>query len=452
MRNGLFCGLMAATAGCHGDTVMVGNDLTPIMTLPATPNRDVDMLFVIDDSPSTADKQASLIASFPTMMDALDSLPGGRPNLHIGVVSTDMGTQSSGDAMPGPEVGSGTGACIGMGDDGVLQHAVPVDTLTGSFIADVANPDGTRAINYTGGLRDVFAQIAQLGSNGCGFEQPLAAMRRALTNPMNAGFVRPDANLAVVFLTDEDDCSMSSTGLLGLDFNLLGPMQSFRCTRFGVQCSDSGMSTDDMNQVGPKSGCIARTDSLYVEDATSFIDFLTGIKTDPGMVMVSAIAGDPTPVDVELRTPPGGGAPITALGHSCSYTAPDGLEVADPAVRINEVVQAFPEHSSFSTICNDDLTVSLGDIGDSARRLVGDSCLPVAISDTDPAAGVQPQCAVTEGTTDVPACGATAVDECWRLVDDATHCARSPQHLRLEIVRSAGAPAGRSIQLSCLTR
>src|SRR3990167_8457413 len=49
------------------------------------------------------------------------------------------------------------------------------------------------------------------GGGGCGFEPPLAAMRAAL-GPLaaNAGFLRPDAALAVLILADEDDCPVAS--------------------------------------------------------------------------------------------------------------------------------------------------------------------------------------------------------------------------------------------------
>ena len=449
MRNLWLCMSIVPLAACtSGKTVTVG-DLQPVMTLPATPNRDVDMLFVIDNSPSTADKQASLIASFPGMMDALDSLDGGRPNLHIGVVTSDMGTTSSGDPSPAPQIGSGPGQCAGAGDDGLLQHASP--NLTGAFIADVANPDGTRTVNYTGELRDVFAQNAAVGSNGCGFEQHMAAMKRALTNPANDPFIRATANLAVVILADEDDCSMAHGELMSAATDMMGPLQSFRCTRFGLSCSDHGATSDAMNNIGPKGGCASSTDSLFVDDVQSYVDFLTGFKPEPEMVMVSAIAGDPTPVNIELREPPGGGNAIPALGHSCSYQAPDGLEVADPAVRIDQLTHAFPGRGSFQTVCQQDLTVSLSNIGYQARQLIGDPCLAVAIADTDASApGIQPMCAVTEGTRDVPACDGMNLDYCWQLVDDGQRCASSPEHLRFEILRASPAPVSTYIHVRCL--
>ena len=94
-------------------------------------------------------------------------------------------------------------------------------------------------------LSRAFGCIADVGESGCGFESPLAAARRALqrasdpTDPESSGFLRPDAWLALIFLTDEDDCSLPADSLLG-DFastelsSPLGPLTSFRCMERGV--------------------------------------------------------------------------------------------------------------------------------------------------------------------------------------------------------------------------
>jgi hypothetical protein len=181
--------------------------------IPVTLNRNVDILFVIDDSPSMLDKQINLKNNFPIFVERLNALPGGLPNLHIGVITSDMGTKASEDALPGPAIGQvGQGGCSGTGKAGALQiYNAPVN---GRFLTDVAEPGGGRLRNYTGTLNDAFGMMASAGAGGCGFEQPLAAMRAALDDhPANAGFLRPEAILGVFFLMDEDDCSAKSTAL-----------------------------------------------------------------------------------------------------------------------------------------------------------------------------------------------------------------------------------------------
>jgi hypothetical protein len=56
-----------------------------------------------------------------------------------------------------------------------------------------------------------FSCVAQVGTDGSGHEQPLNGAKLALTDRItdgkNAGFLRDDALLAIVMLTDEDDQS-----------------------------------------------------------------------------------------------------------------------------------------------------------------------------------------------------------------------------------------------------
>src|SRR5690606_33246380 len=58
---------------------------------------------------------------------------------------------------------------------------------------------------------DRFSCLAQAGTKGSGIEMPLYATELALRDRVqdgtNAGFRRDDALLAIVMLTDEDDCS-----------------------------------------------------------------------------------------------------------------------------------------------------------------------------------------------------------------------------------------------------
>ena len=443
-------GLLAAAlalAACH-DAIVVGG-LQEVAAVRSIPNRDLDILFVVDSSASTGDKQAALAAAFPRMMDVLSQVDGGLPNLHIGVVTTDMGTSSSGDAVPAPAIGQpGAGGCTGRGDDGVLKRTA---TMTQSFLSDVEGPGGTRERNYTGTLREVFGALAQVGYTGCGIEQPLHAMKRALENPANAGFLRDEANLAIVILADEDDCSLKSGALLGPDTFSLGPLDSFRCFRFGVECAE------DTNTVGPKTSCTAATASPYVDDLGPFVDAILAAKSDARMVMTAAIVGDPTPVAVELRQPPGGGSPQPALAHSCTFDTPVGFAVADPAVRLAGWLDEFPGRSQLTSICSADLTNPLQMIGDSAKKLMGDTCLDTStladVSPTDD--GVQPSCEVADirdsapgAATLLPLCSSGAPD-CYELVADAAMCPATADHLRVKIHRSATVPADSWTYIRC---
>src|SRR5262245_50568608 len=46
---------------------------------------NLDILFVIDDSPSTADKQTLFAQNYKNFVAALETFPSGLPNLHLAV-------------------------------------------------------------------------------------------------------------------------------------------------------------------------------------------------------------------------------------------------------------------------------------------------------------------------------------------------------------------------------
>lgn len=420
-------------AGCS-DQIVVGG-LQEVATMKAIPNRDLDILFVIDNSGSMADQQASLAANFPRMIDVLEQLDDGMPNVHIGVVTSDLGTLASISPSPAPNIAT----CTGVGNDGVLQTNGST-ALTGSFISDVGQPDGSRMRNYTGALRDVFAEIARVGEQGCGFEQHLAAMRRALTHPANAGFLRPEANLAVIIIADEDDCSALSPALFAHEASTLGPLDSYRCFQFGVTCDP------DMTSPGTKSNCAPNEDSPVIEGVQPFIDALIAAKGDARKVMVAAIAGAPDPVEVGFSLPPGGDVSRLAVLPSCVYAGLSTPQLAaDPAIRLAAFVDAFPGRSELATICSSDLSGPLVAIGETTKKLVGDPCLDASkLADTSPDPGTQPACEaldVRDSTPaharTLPACTTASDTDCIEIVPDAAACPSQDEHLRVRFHRSS---------------
>src|SRR5438270_574700 len=94
-------------------------------------------------------ERAGAAAGTTTVSCTLSAIAGGLPNVHIGVVTSDVGTKGAEDSSPGPMIGTGAGACSGTGKAGNLQTSGST-TLTGNFISDVAVSSGGRATNYTG--------------------------------------------------------------------------------------------------------------------------------------------------------------------------------------------------------------------------------------------------------------------------------------------------------------
>jgi hypothetical protein len=469
-------GLAAASllAGCPDRSI---SEVTPLQgrveakDIPVTVNRDVDLLFLIDDSPSMADKQANLAANFSKFIDVLSTIQGGLPNIHIAVVTSDMGTHG-GNGKVSPGIGTlGQGGCSGLGKNATMQlFGAPVSG--GPFISDIRQADGSRQKNYTGNLADVFGTMAKAGAGGCGFEQHLEAMKHALDpssagNPINQDFLRPKAFLAVIFIADEDDCSMEDTGMLGNESAALGPQQSFRCTRFGVLCDDNGATPDAMNVVGPKDKCHPNESSTYLTNVSAYVDFLKGLKPDdPGKVIVAGIMGTSTPFLTELRAPPQSNMKIPALAHSCTYVDSAGKpEVADPPIRLKFFLDQFPNRSTFASICQNDLSGGLQQIGDLLKTVIGDPCIEGKLADTDPStpepdydcsvSSVTNPTATNRTETIMARCadgntGGAGDPPCWHLILDAASCPLS-DHYTLKIERQDALPADTHVIANCVT-
>ena len=443
--------LVALGCGGGGQSPPDADIRTTVVEVNTT--RALDLLFVIDDSNSTGDHQSSLAASFPVLVDHLQNLPGGLPDLHLGVITTDMGTKTSSSATPAPPIAPGIpGGCADSGKAGnLLVNGAPV---TGSFVSDLEQSDGTRVRNYTGDLAQVFSVMARVGSSGCGFEQPLAAMRAALdNNSANAGFVRPEALLAIVFLVDEDDCSARDLALFSPDNEVQGPRQSFRCTRFGVTCAVGGATPDAMNTPGTKGSCGPSTDPQGLLDPVSgFRDFLVALKGETSLIAVSGIIGNREPFAVELRTINNVSQP--ALAHSCTFSTPNGNQVADPAVRMQAFLDLFPNRNTTSTICQGDFSSAVLQIASLVGQNFATPCLTAIPADLDPATnGIQPDCIVEDlrgdTVTVIEPCGPVETAPCWKLVNDL-ECGASPLAQRLEVVRVVAPAPGTVTRMRCL--
>jgi hypothetical protein len=367
-------GHVTGTGGLSGAGGAGGAGGAPGPDWGGVQNGNVDILFMIDDSSGMRVVQDTLAKSFPTMIATLKNSPQGLPNIHIAVVTSDMG---AGDGS--------IGGCVGNGDGGRFQYA-PRGACTATnlepgatYISDVG---GIR--NYTGNIEDVFTCIAAVGENGCGFEQPLAAIVRALgadgrpAPAENQGFLRPEALLFVALVTNEDDCSApAGSGLFDTirSLNLastLGPPANFRCNEFGHLCNGvppprrapTGSTADAVSL----DGCTSAEGAGMLTPVATVVQQLRALKPDPSMVMVSAIAGPRTPYVVNWDAPRtadtscgAASCPWPVIAHSC--VAADGSD-ADPAVRIGQWVDAFGADGRMLSACSPDYGPLLQRIGE----------------------------------------------------------------------------------------
>jgi hypothetical protein len=438
---------VTALAGCPSREVSkvdISQAKRDKKNIPVVAERDIDILFVIDDSESMEDEQNSLAANFPLFIDKLENIQGGLPNVHIGVISTNVGAHPDIDKCA-PEDSK----------NGVLQSAFTTNpafpqcadggglSLDGTFIRDVLNEDTKeRERNYTGDLAGVFSCMAVLGIEGCGFEMQLEAMYKALSPDANAGFLREDAFLAIIFITDEDDCSAPDARMFDPTVtskeSALGPIDSFRCFEFGVQCNP-----DNPRILGDKVDCAPREDSPYMYSVQRYVDFVKSLKpNDPTKVIVAGIIGydeenpdEPLEVITEIKQV----GEVFSLVPACQImgTDPEGNPIvtskATPGVRLRAFLEQFPERNTITTICNDDLSGALDIISEELRALLDNpNCLTSDVFIREETADVRPyDCQVSEvlfgEETALPHCDSpdeSATNKpCWHIRVNMDGCA-----------------------------
>jgi hypothetical protein len=427
--------------------VDTGTGYRLVADAPTEPITALDVLFVVDNSGAMAEEQEALASGTAGFIATLDERVGRRLDLHIGVTSTNAGT--------GPSGGGGD-SCAGDGDEGrlLVRPECPPLALDLPFLVDVADPtdpDGPRTINYPAGqLAETLACMSRLGTNGCGFEQQLEAMRRALDR-LNGGFLRQEAMLLVVLVTDEDDCSAFDRAVYDPTEDdrdePLGELSSFRCFDFGVTCDQP-----DARVPGDRTGCVPRVDSPYLEHPDEYAEFLRALKGGPGMVMVAAITGERAPVAVyedETKTP----AELSVVDHC---PEPDQLIPwgAGPAIRIHGLLDALPRHA-FSPICQRDAG-ALARLADSAAsNLLGSRCLWATPHDgDDERAGIQPVCRAelrleSGDWIQLPSCDQDDTGQsCFEVAEDRELCGWTES--RLAVIVDGLTLPGERVRVECL--
>ncbi len=162
------------TLSGRGDLVAIQTD-----TFAQDPQPKVDVLFVVDNSGSMDDKQTSLGTNFGNFIQFADSQ---RIDYHIAVTTTSVD---------------------------------PTDSSyeNGSFVPmpGAASPNPRVITRKTPNAAQVFKDNVKVGTNGSGTEMLLEPGYLALSPPLintnNAGFLRDEAYLAIVVVSDAEDQS-----------------------------------------------------------------------------------------------------------------------------------------------------------------------------------------------------------------------------------------------------
>ena len=318
----------------------------------------VDILLVVDNSDTMLQEQARLASDIYTLITELTNPTDSSfpvRNIRVGVTTTDMGLPFGAE-----ENGNGVAdlpSCLGTGNDGALVGIVnpPPSFVRGNEVVPCAMMGGTAPwIETTEVDPDpLFAQRAACmvlqGNSGCTVEQPLAAMRRALQR--RPDFLQESHLLAVVILTDEEDCSIEDSDLL--ETAEWQDMQSRQ-----TACNYPERNNDYL--FTPEE---YREDLLYLKE------------NNPAAVLFSAVAGAPQSgectgdgsylatneclslKDMELwvETVQIGDIFRDRFHRACSSSSLDA-DGARPARRLVSLAQLFAEQGFMNPICDSTYT------------------------------------------------------------------------------------------------
>lgn len=235
----------------------------------------MDILFVVDNSGSMTQEQANLAANFPGFISVLDD---AELDYRVGITTTGMDYEYAIDIGFGPIPSSQTG-----GDNGELLQRCSMQRRW----VEATDPNPSTD----------FSCAAEVGSNGPASEMPLAAMRAAfderITDGTNVGFLRDDALLAVVFLTDENDCSYEQSETFPLGFGLcdsmMEPVGNYVSFMDNLTGDRARWATAVIAGAGPGP---CSSDFGDADEATRLIDFVN--QTGTNAVVSSICEGDLT--------------------------------------------------------------------------------------------------------------------------------------------------------------
>jgi hypothetical protein len=319
------------------------------------PLNPVDILFVVDNSGSMAGEQVQLGQSFKNFYNVLNETGG---SYHIALVTTGIESPSCKKCSDANKTG-----CINVNEagDAEIENGM-FQYRRGHFNGDENNPEfdflydeSCKVVTSTNlncffnpNDNGVERGTVLVGTNGCIYERGLEAMYKALTRDLlagpNQGFLREDSSLAVIIVSDEDDC---------------GPV-NYVNELFGndVVCYHAANGESNPGQYVP------------LPPVANYRRFLLSLKgDDPSRVKFAAIVG--------LKPPANPGDAIDLVGtkiefnqdqfdkdqqvkavcSTCNFE--DKVCSALPGTRYRDLYYAFGENGYIDTICQNDFSETM---------------------------------------------------------------------------------------------
>lgn len=312
-----------------------------------------DILFVIDNSGSMADKQAELKASFSTYIAAFAK---SENKFQIAVTTTDN-TCSNVPPSPNPWDGKCGRLFSPDGADPIIRRSdYANDTDIVARFNQIVSAIGTSGSPYEQGMKSAYLAVS---SDLTGTGKP------------NAGFLRPEAKLVIAIVSDESDCSYSFDAQQGLDVFVLSSLDTGQsCYQFADKLVPPKDWAQLILNVKTRQGLVA------VATVTS------AVRDSSGAVIPSEciIGGDGQP---SSQCSCFEGSPLSYCQYTAIASPPPGqVGICDPAngncckglanSRYSQFADFWTTHLKDS-VCQSDYSKILEEIG----HISDNNCFPL---------------------------------------------------------------------------
>lgn len=401
----------------------------------------LDILVVVDNSGSMAGPQEALAEGVRTFLPAIFG-EDHQLDYRLAVTTTDMANPWCSEEDNGRFIAQSCrehlddfiyapGFPNEQDDRATCERQCPLDSLgLQPSSADGDSPARVRpwleqsasGSNIPPGVEaaDVAACMLMQGVSGCGLESPLEAVASAIRRAQDPadpahGFLRTDAQLAIIILTDEADCSTADTSIFSADGDRAfwsdpegSNPTSAVCWNAGTLCTGKVEGTYETcvpADRGPLGEAGAPEDEAVLVPVENYHRILADALTDhepsvrePEVVVVAGV-------------PPGYGRWEQEVVYSETedetwmhdYGIGPGCEgptsTALPPVRLKAFVEAYPrEERNLFSICQDGAGAdALQRIADRVIGGSGSPCVPFCVADTNPSAPrTQAACSVSQ--------------------------------------------------------
>ncbi len=238
---------------------------------PAVALHKLDLLLMIDNSRNTAEKQRLLSDAVAWLLAPAGGTSLAADDIHVGVITSSLGSHGAASAKD---------VCVTPDDDDHAHLLASVRPGVKSFDAKgflAWGPEAGASATLDALVADLQPMLRVAGDTGCGYEASMEAWYRFLVDPeppqavvkdaqsstavlqgidatilaQRGDFLRPDSVLAIVMLSDENDCSIQDEGY-GWLISRAAPM--YRSTSV-CQTNPNDKCCQSCGEAQPNAGC-----------------------------------------------------------------------------------------------------------------------------------------------------------------------------------------------------